>query len=204
MADNVQAVNDANFQADVIEASKTQPVMVDFWADWCRPCHMLSPTVEEIAPRKRGQAESGESSTWMKTSMPPGNSISAAFPRCSCSRAGRWRSRSSARCPKNRSSRSSSATFPRRDPQHSRIDEWCRDDAREAATLVEVCPSGADCALGTPPASPEICRKLWRPRARVCGLRWPCSSRAEPRRTRKGLSPRALSRPAHQSRARAE
>lgn len=55
MADNVQAVNDANFEKDVVEASKTQPVMVDFWADWCRPCHMLTPTVEEIAREKAGK-----------------------------------------------------------------------------------------------------------------------------------------------------
>ncbi len=46
---NIPAVSDANFQSEVIEASKTQPVMVDFWAEWCRPCHMLTPTVEEIA-----------------------------------------------------------------------------------------------------------------------------------------------------------
>ena len=49
MAENIQAVTDATFQADVIDASKTQPVMVDFWAEWCRPCHMLTPTVEEVA-----------------------------------------------------------------------------------------------------------------------------------------------------------
>jgi thioredoxin 1 len=55
MAENVQAVSDANFQSDVIEASKAQPVMVDFWADWCRPCHMLSPTVEEIAREHAGK-----------------------------------------------------------------------------------------------------------------------------------------------------
>jgi len=55
MAGNVQAVTDANFEAEVIDASKTQPVMVDFWADWCRPCHMLSPTVEEIATEKNGK-----------------------------------------------------------------------------------------------------------------------------------------------------
>lgn len=55
MAENVTAVSDANFQSDVIEASKTQPVMVDFWADWCRPCHMLSPTVEEIARENAGK-----------------------------------------------------------------------------------------------------------------------------------------------------
>jgi thioredoxin len=55
MGDNVQAVNDASFQSDVIEASKSQPVMVDFWADWCRPCHMLSPTVDEIAREHAGK-----------------------------------------------------------------------------------------------------------------------------------------------------
>lgn len=55
MAENIQAVSDASFQADVIEASKSQPVIVDFWADWCRPCHMLSPTVEEIAREHAGK-----------------------------------------------------------------------------------------------------------------------------------------------------
>jgi thioredoxin 1 len=56
MADSIlQSVTDASFQTDVIEASKTQPVMVDFWADWCRPCHMLTPTVEEIAREHAGK-----------------------------------------------------------------------------------------------------------------------------------------------------
>jgi thioredoxin 1 len=55
MAENIQAVSDASFQAEVIDASKTQPVMVDFWADWCRPCHALSPTVEDIAREHAGK-----------------------------------------------------------------------------------------------------------------------------------------------------
>jgi thioredoxin 1 len=54
MADNIQtekiqAVTDANFEAEVLTASNSQPVLVDFWAEWCRPCHMLAPTVAEIA-----------------------------------------------------------------------------------------------------------------------------------------------------------
>jgi len=50
MADNsILAVNDGNFELEVLTASNAQPVMVDFWAEWCRPCHMLAPTVSEIA-----------------------------------------------------------------------------------------------------------------------------------------------------------
>lgn len=55
MADNVAPVTDATFQAEVIEASKTQPVMVDFWAGWCRPCLALAPTVGEIATEFAGK-----------------------------------------------------------------------------------------------------------------------------------------------------
>lgn len=57
MSDILQAVTDASFQSDVIEASKNQPVVVDFWADWCRPCIMLTPTVEEIAREHEGKVK---------------------------------------------------------------------------------------------------------------------------------------------------
>ena len=46
MSDNVTQVGDADFQEKVLSADR--PVLVDFWAEWCVPCHMVSPIVEEI------------------------------------------------------------------------------------------------------------------------------------------------------------
>jgi thioredoxin len=55
MAENVRNVSDNDFEAEVLSASKTQPVLVDFWAQWCRPCLMLAPTVAEIATEYAGK-----------------------------------------------------------------------------------------------------------------------------------------------------
>ncbi len=46
------SLTDTNFKQEVLES--TVPVLVDFWADWCVPCHMLAPAVEEVANKYRG------------------------------------------------------------------------------------------------------------------------------------------------------
>jgi thioredoxin len=49
---NIGEVTDGEFQATVLDS--TTPVLVDFWAEWCVPCHMVSPVVQEIG-QERGE-----------------------------------------------------------------------------------------------------------------------------------------------------
>ena len=48
-----KTVTDASFQADVLDSDT--PVLVDFWADWCTPCKMIAPALEEIARDLNGK-----------------------------------------------------------------------------------------------------------------------------------------------------
>ena len=51
-------LTDANFQSEVINSEL--PVLVDFWAEWCGPCKMLGPVLDQVATELEGQAKVGK------------------------------------------------------------------------------------------------------------------------------------------------
>ncbi len=60
-SDAVLEITDANFDAEV--ANSDQPVLVDFWAEWCQPCKMLGPTIDALANEYKGKVKVGKVDT---------------------------------------------------------------------------------------------------------------------------------------------
>ena len=54
-SDLIKHVTDASFEADVIKADK--PVLVDYWAEWCGPCKMIAPALDQLAGEYAGKAK---------------------------------------------------------------------------------------------------------------------------------------------------
>lgn len=55
---NALNFDDKNFQAEVLKA--TGPVLVDFWAEWCGPCKMLTPIIDQLAVELQGKIKIGK------------------------------------------------------------------------------------------------------------------------------------------------
>jgi thioredoxin 1 len=58
---NVKEFSDQNFEAEVLKSDV--PVLVDFWAEWCMPCKMLTPTIEKLADAYAGKVKVGKIDT---------------------------------------------------------------------------------------------------------------------------------------------
>ena len=71
MSETTTKVSDATFEADVLRS--TRPVLVDFWAEWCGPCKMIGPSLEELAK------EYGEKVTIAKVNVDESPSVASRY-----------------------------------------------------------------------------------------------------------------------------
>ena len=60
-SENVVQFSDANFESEVLNSEA--PVLVDFWAEWCGPCRMLAPVIDDLASEYKGKVKVGKLDT---------------------------------------------------------------------------------------------------------------------------------------------
>ncbi|SIO21170.1 thioredoxin TrxA [Salinivibrio sp. ES.052] len=69
MSDKIMQLTDDSFEADVLKAAG--PVLVDFWAEWCGPCKMIAPILDEIAEEYTGKVTIGKLNIDQNAGTPP-------------------------------------------------------------------------------------------------------------------------------------
>jgi thioredoxin 1 len=74
-SENVKEFTDQNFESEVLKSD--QPVLVDFWAEWCMPCRMLTPTIVKLAKDYNGKVKVGKLDTDANRDVAMKYSISA-------------------------------------------------------------------------------------------------------------------------------